>query len=82
MDMSEPRSRHDRVIDRRHYTKNIIGLLGFTALLLYCSYRLFTTSAPGGLLAYGVLTIALLLTVVRSARRVLAIRNIISTARD
>lgn len=80
--MSSPRSAPDRVIDRRHYLKNVIGLLGFTALLLYCIYRLSTTGDPGGLLAFGVLTIALLLTVVRSARRVLAIRRIMSTPEE
>ncbi|KRA74493.1 hypothetical protein ASD78_13600 [Lysobacter sp. Root667] len=66
-------------MDRLHYAKNIIGLVGFTVLFLYCAYLLSTTSRPNGLLVYGLVMFALLLTIIRSARRVFAIRRILST---
>ena len=76
--MDSPEPKPDRVITRLDYTKNIIGLTGFTALFLYCAYLLFTTSKPNGLLIYAIVMFALSLTIIRSARRVIAMRRILS----
>ena len=75
--MNSPQSKSDRVVDKLHYTKNVIGLVGFTALFLYCAYLLVTTSKPSAPLVYGILMFALLLTIIRSARRIVAIRRIL-----
>ncbi len=77
--MSSPESQSARTTNKFHYAKNIVGLAGFTALFLYCAYMLFTTSNPNGLLAYAIVMFALLLTIIRVARRVVAIRRILST---
>lgn len=79
MAMDNPQLEQNRAVDGLHYAKNIIGLAGFTVLFLYCAYRLSTTSGPNGLLVYGIVMFVLLLTIIRSARRVLAIRRILST---
>lgn len=77
--MDNPQSKADLAIDRLNYAKNLIGLVGFTALFLYCAYLLSTTSKPNGPLVYGIVMFALLLTIIRSARRVVAIRRILLT---
>ncbi|KQZ57855.1 hypothetical protein ASD53_09645 [Lysobacter sp. Root559] len=79
MAMDNPQLEPNRAVDRLHYAKNIIGLAGFTVLFLYCAYLLLTTSKPNDLLVYGIVMFVLLLTIIRSARRVLAIRRILST---
>jgi hypothetical protein len=79
--MDNPQSKSHRVINGFHYAKNISGLLGFTALFLYCAYLLFTTSKPNGLLVYAIVMLGLLVAIIRSGRRVLAIRRILSNGR-
>ena len=78
--MDNPESKPDRAIDRLHYAKNLIGLAGFTTLFLYCAYLLLTTTGPNGPLVYGIFMFALLLTIIRSIRRVVAIRRVVSTS--
>lgn len=69
-------------INRLHYAKNIVGLIGFIALFLYCVFLLLTTSKPNGLLVYAIAMFVLLLTIIRSARRVMVLRRILSDGKN
>lgn len=80
--MSSPEPKPDRVVGRLHYAKNIAGLAGFATLFLYCTFLLFTTNDPGGQLFYAIAMFALLLTVARIAKRVVAIRRILAADQE
>lgn len=80
--MDSQESGPDRVVNRLHYLRNIVGLAGFTALFLYCAYLLLTASNPDGWFVYAIVMFALLLTIIRAARRVVAIRRILSMGRQ
>jgi hypothetical protein len=76
--MDNPQSKVHRMVNRFDYAKNISGFLGFTALFLYCAYLLSTTGKPDGLLVYAVVMLGLLVAIIRSGKRVIAIRRMLS----
>jgi hypothetical protein len=78
MIMASANSNGGVIITRRHFWKNIFGLVLFAALFAYCIYKLATSNEPAVLLLAGIGAFSLLLTCIRVIRRLFLIRRVIA----